>query len=131
VVHSDTHGSSFRTRHASVRLVPDDKWWSAIFFARPSDWDVYCDITTPPRWTGPGEVTMVDLDLDVLRHRGGRRVELLDSDEFDEHRVRFGYPADVVEQATAAARHITAALTDRTEPFAAHYRAWLGRSALI
>ena len=129
VVHADTQGFSYRTRHTTLRLVPADDWWCAIFFARPSEWDVYCDITTPAQWTDSNEVTMVDLDLDVLRHRNGRRVELLDSDEFDEHRVRFGYPDDVVEHATAAARRIHLALVDRTEPFAAHYRPWLGKAA--
>ncbi len=32
------------------------------------------------------------------------RCELLDEDEFEEHRVRFGYPDDVVAEARAAAR---------------------------
>ena len=46
---------------------------------------------------------MVDLDLDVRRRRWGV-IERLDDDEFAEHRVRFGYPDEVVTQATAASR---------------------------
>ena len=45
-----------------------------------------------------GTVTAVDLDLDVVRGWTGR-VWVDDEDEFADHRVRFGYPADVVRMA--------------------------------
>ncbi len=65
--------------------------------------ELYVDITTVPVWEddpdGGGTVPMVDLDLDVVRGRTGR-VWVDDEDEFADHRVRFGYPADVVRLAT-------------------------------
>lgn len=109
-----------------VLLMPRDAWWTATFNAEPHRTEIYCDITTVPRWTTAQEVTMVDLDLDVRRRRAGA-VERLDDDEFAEHRVRFGYPAEVVSAAEAAADWLLAAVSDRIEPFGVAYRDWLDR----
>jgi hypothetical protein len=49
------------------------------------------------------EVALVDLDLDLYRIRGDQRVHLLDHDQFDAHRSRFGCPAEVVGATEAAA----------------------------
>ncbi|MEH0844735.1 DUF402 domain-containing protein [Micromonospora sp. CPCC 205711] len=124
-VHSGTAGHDYTTKHATVRLIPPGLWWIAIFFAEPSPWDVYCDVTTPPRWSHAGEVAMVDLDLDVLRTRADRRTELLDEEEFAANTTAYGYPIQMVAEATDTARHLTLSLTDGTEPFGSHYQSWL------
>ncbi|MFC7643941.1 DUF402 domain-containing protein [Streptosporangium lutulentum] len=77
-------------RYACVMLFPRDDWWTASFNASPHKVEIYCDISTVPRWSD-GEVTMVDLDLDVIRMRDGRII-LDDEDEFEEHQVRYAYP---------------------------------------
>ncbi len=79
----------------AVQLVPAGQWWTAVFNDPPASAEIYCDIATPPQWTHPGEVTMVDLDLDVIRRRDGQ-VLLDDEDEFAEHQVRYGYPAELI-----------------------------------
>ena len=110
--------------HAHVMLFPRGQWWTAAFNDRPEKVEIYCDITTPADWPSPDEVTMTDLDLDVRRLCGGA-VELLDEDEVAEHRLRYGYPADVVIQAEKSARWLRAALAGGTEPFASAYRSYL------
>lgn len=110
-------------RQAHVLLFPRDAWWTAAFNDEPRRTEIYCDITTVPVWRDD-EVTMIDLDLDVLRRRDGA-VELHDEDEFDLHRERFGYPDDVVAAARAAAQWLQDALSGATEPFAGGYRRWL------
>jgi protein associated with RNAse G/E len=107
-----------------VLLVPRRAWWTAMFNAAPRRTEVYCDITTPATWSGTEEVTVVDLDLDVRRRRWGV-IEQLDSEEFAEHTVQFGYPDEVISQATAASDWLTRALGDGTEPFASAFRRWL------
>jgi uncharacterized protein len=107
-----------------VLLVPRRAWWTAMFNAAPRPTEVYCDITTPATWSGSDEVTVVDLDLDVRRRRWGV-IEQLDSEEFAEHRVEFGYPDEVVSQATAASDWLAKALGDGTEPFASGFHQWL------
>jgi hypothetical protein len=108
-----------------VLLFPRDAWWTANFNAAPASLDIYCDICTPPRWPDPGEVTMADLDLDVLRRRADQHVALVDGDEFAEHQVKYGYPAEVITRAEAAAGWLYTAITGGAEPFASAYRAWL------
>ena len=108
--------------HGFLQLVPHRGDWLAVF--NNDDWcEVYVDVTTTPRWVG-STVTCVDLDLDVIRNRDGR-VELLDEDEFLEHQVRYGYPAEVIEGARATAHWLLETVAARREPFGGVARAWL------
>lgn len=104
-----------------------DAWWTAAFNAAPARTEIYCDIATPARWPDPGQVTMVDLDLDVVRRRADQRVEIVDADEFDEHQRRYGYPAQVIREAEQAAAWLRHALRAGAEPFAGEYRGWLAQ----
>ncbi|MEV6129508.1 DUF402 domain-containing protein [Streptomyces violaceusniger] len=110
---------------AHVILLPRGAWWTAAFNAPPRETEIYCDIATPPRWVSSHEVTMVDLDLDVIRKRDGRTL-LDDEDEFAEHQVRYGYPADVIAEAEAAGRWLMDAVGGRAEPFGDACERWLG-----
>ena len=97
--------SGFRARgvqpQAHVQLFPRDRWFTAIFNDEPRSTEIYCDVTTPVEFSDD-VVTMVDLDLDVIRKRDGL-VIVDDEDEFAEHQVQFGYPAEVIAQAQAPA----------------------------
>ncbi|MET9922762.1 DUF402 domain-containing protein [Streptomyces sp. NPDC006435] len=106
-------------------LFPRDAWWTALFQASPARLDACCDVTTPSEWPGPAEATTVDQDLDACRTRAAGAVLVDDEDEFALHRVRYGYPPDVVEQAAAAADWLTAALRDGAEPFRGRFLTWL------
>jgi protein associated with RNAse G/E len=59
---------------------------------------------------------MVDLDLDVVLTRDGDLL-LDDEDEFDEHRVTLGYPADVVTLARRTADELMTAAAAGHVPF--------------
>jgi uncharacterized protein len=111
--------------HPFVQLIPDGQWWSACFNGEPADTHVYCDIGTPPQWVHPGEVTMADLDLDVIRLRADGRVLIVDEDEFAEHQVLYGYPAEVIREAERAAAWLAEVISAGAEPFASEYRRWL------
>ncbi|HUC26154.1 MAG TPA: DUF402 domain-containing protein [Streptosporangiaceae bacterium] len=110
---------------AFVELIPEGQWWTATFNGDPARTEIYCDIGTPPRWPSPAEVTMVDLDLDVLRVRADQQVVVVDEDEFAAHQVRYGYPADVISEAERAAAWLLDAISAKTEPFGAAFRGWL------
>jgi len=122
------HGQPSVEQIPFVLLIPHSAWWTGMFNPPPRTSEVYCDITTPARWEGD-TVHIVDLDLDVSRRRDTGLIELRDEDEFEDHRVRFGYPPEVVTEAHAAAEHLVAALGDGTEPFASAYRKWLSAVA--
>lgn len=110
-----------------VMCVPADAWWMVEFYWNHPSIEVYVNIGTRPRWDG-GRVAQIDLDLDVVRRIDGA-VEILDEDEFQEHRRQLGYPADVIERAGAAAERAVAMLGRRQEPFGAAARRWIGVAA--
>jgi protein associated with RNAse G/E len=118
------HGRPSVEQIPFVLLVPHSAWWTGMFNPPPRTSEVYCDMATPARWDGD-TVHIVDLDLDVVRRRATGAVELLDEDEFDLHRERFGYPDDVVAEARSSAQWLFGALGDGTEPFATAYKKWL------
>lgn len=124
-----TEQAVYSTREPRVVLIPREAWWTALFQAAPARLDVYCDVTTQPRWPHPGEVTMIDLDLDVCRTRDGGIVFINDEDEFAVHQARYSYPADVIARATASADWLRTALTADVEPFVGTYRFWLAKVA--
>jgi uncharacterized protein len=119
------HNPAVPLPEAHVILFPRDAWWTATFNAAPRRTEVYCDITTPPEWPSPDEVTMVDLDLDVLRKRESELPLLVDEDEFAEHQVRYAYPDEVIRAAQAAADWLMAAVAGETGPFGGVHRQWL------
>ena len=118
------HGQPSVEQIPFVLLVPRGAWWTAMFNPPPRTSEVYCDITTPARWEDD-TVHIIDLDLDAVRRRDSGRVELRDEDEFADHRLRFGYPDEVVTHAEAAAEWLYDALGDGTEPFATAFKKWL------
>jgi uncharacterized protein len=119
------HNPEVPLPEAHVLLFPRGAWWTATFNAAPRSTEVYCDITTPPQWPSPGEVTMVDLDLDVIRKRGVSVPVLVDEDEFAEHQVRYGYPAEVTTAAQSSADWLLDAVGRGTGPFGGAHRGWL------
>ncbi|MEW9547871.1 DUF402 domain-containing protein [Nonomuraea sp. NPDC050783] len=104
-------------------LFPRDAWWTASFNSAPNRSEVYVDVTTVPEWR-EGEVTMIDLDLDVIRLRDGGLI-LDDEDEFAEHQVLLGYPPELVARAESTARWLMGVVGDRRGPFGGAHVEWL------
>ncbi|WP_328462422.1 DUF402 domain-containing protein [Streptomyces sp. NBC_00448] len=123
------HSRTLALPEAHVILFPRDAWWTATFNAAPRKTEIYCDITTPPQWPSAAEVTMVDLDLDVLRHRDAPLPVLVDEDEFAEHQVHYGYPIDVIRAASQAASWLMHAIAEHSGPFDGAHEPWLAQVA--
>ncbi|MEX0826945.1 MAG: DUF402 domain-containing protein [Acidimicrobiia bacterium] len=115
---------------AFALLIPPRQWWMATFnsggAASPFGYIAYVDICTPAVWEG-STVTAVDLDLDVAMRPDGS-VEILDEDEFIEHRSAMAYPEHVVDQARTAAASVHRVMESGGEPFAAIGAGWLERA---
>ncbi|MEU5860631.1 MULTISPECIES: DUF402 domain-containing protein [unclassified Nonomuraea] len=107
----------------AIMLFPRDAWWTASFNAAPHRTEVYVDVTTVPEWRDD-EVTMLDLDLDVIRKRDGRLI-LDDEDEFAEHQVVLGYPPELIAAAEESARWLMDAVGARRGPFGGAHLGWL------
>ncbi len=110
-----------------VKVITPNRWWTAVWNIGPGFGEraieVYVDVITPAVWDG-NTVRMVDLDLDVIRRSDGT-VEIDDEDEFEEHRVKFGYPDHVVDKARTETARLAIAVELRTEPFGSVGTQWL------
>ncbi|MGB0101933.1 MAG: DUF402 domain-containing protein [Nocardioides sp.] len=125
-------GATYVAPTRQVGLVPPtggsapERGWLATFHDVGGPVQVYVDITTPPVWDG-SVLRAVDLDLDVIRGRTGR-VWVDDEDEFADHRIRFGYPQDVVAGAMASCDRVHALVATAAAPYdAPTARRWLAR----
>ena len=110
-----------------LTLIPHEaKWWvSTWMWGNPTvDIELYVDIVHPPVWESESCLRVIDLDLDVIRHRDGT-LEIDDEAEFESHSVAFGYPASVVAAARSTADEIFAAITANASPFGSEPRRWL------
>jgi protein associated with RNAse G/E len=110
-------GRTFRSDGLQVGLFPRDRGFAATFYQQVADvtFRIYADVATRPSWRD-GALTAVDLDLDVLQGFDGT-ISVDDEDEFAEHRLSYGYPADVV----AAAEAECACLVEEMSTGAAHF----------
>jgi hypothetical protein len=131
--HLSRPGVSFHAQTTFVMCFSHSSGYAATFWADfgvSSAAAVYVDITTVPVWSALGpdavEVTMVDLDLDVIRLFDSTLL-VDDEDEFAEHQVSFGYPSEVVAAAEAGCRAVRGAVEREEEPFGRVGQQWLDR----
>lgn len=79
--------------------------------------DIYVDVAAPAIWSDRG-ARMVDLDFDVIVWNDGRPAELVDEDEFEQHRIELAYPPHLVDDARRAASDIFRRVRAGEPPFA-------------
>jgi uncharacterized protein len=111
-------GSTSISRAAHVMLLPHRGCFLAHFNAPPSRNAIYADVTTAAEFGLDGDgwvITVVDMDLDVVRRADGR-TWIEDEDEFAEHTVSYGYPADVVARTRATADALLTVVREELEP---------------
>jgi uncharacterized protein len=137
-------GMDFLEAVGWVSLAPHTGAYAAGFYPEPKNVRVYVDMTTQPRWQrrtpgsqlgdgpdGPDgldwEVTMVDLDLDVVLTREGH-LFVDDEDEFEQHRLELGYPEDVVALAEHWRDVVFSAVASGAEPFGSVGHEWRRRA---
>lgn len=125
-------GVDFVETDSWVSLVPHEGAYAAGFYPAHREIRVYVDMTTRPVWQrraaddgGPEwEVTMVDLDLDVVLTRDGQ-LFVDDEDEFAEHRVTLGYPDEIVLMAAEGCEEVRRAVSTSQPPYDGTAERWL------
>lgn len=115
---------AFDRDQAVLQFIPAGKRWYCAPWYPPQEvnFDLYVDITTPPRWRGRS-VRCVDLDLDVETQRDGQ-IDLLDQDEFEEHRKTLAYPPALIRSAVRSAAWVQEAVRSGVEPFGDAWKPW-------
>lgn len=112
-----TSRCEFRSPYDSVVYFWRDRWYNVFRLSRPGCrtalW--YCNVATPPRFDGC-QISYVDLDLDVKVFPSGC-IELVDEEEFEEHRRSYGYPDDIVARAREAVDELFRLAREHRFPF--------------
>ncbi len=103
----------FLSQHPVVVCVSHADWYMASWWSG-HEIELYVDVVTPPAWTERG-ATMVDLDFDIIVIDGESR--LVDEDEFEEHRVLYGYPEHLITAARTAAMEVFERVRTGQAPF--------------
>lgn len=114
-------GRDFRIQHARVAMYPQSQGWAASFWRSgevPASAHVYIDLATAPAWSGEAGlvVTLIDLDLDVVRTFDGRTY-IDDEDEFVEHTAAYRYPPELVAQVRSDADRLLEQVRAGQAPF--------------
>lgn len=112
---SSRPGRTFAPQQPNVTLLPPSGEWVFTRNAAPQRTRTYIDLAWDARWNGEGPAG-IDMDLDVV-DRLGVGVYIDDRDEWDEHRVAFGYPADVVQRLEGVAVELERRVIAGEAPF--------------
>ncbi|QEW04104.1 DUF402 domain-containing protein [Microbacterium lushaniae] len=112
---SSRPGRDVRARQPNVTLIPPSGEWTFTSNAAPHPTRVYIDLAWDVAWDGE-EPTGIDMDLDVVE-QAGRGIWIDDRDEWDEHRVQYGYPLDIVERLESVAVDLELRVRRRRAPF--------------
>jgi hypothetical protein len=115
---------AFYAASDALVMIPHDGHHVVTFFdeLHPKKVEIYVDIVSDIRWqqlaAGSGyEVTLIDMDLDVIRTFDERGTWIDDEDEFAEHQVVMNYPDWAVSAAQSECNRIYSAVKDRVPPF--------------
>lgn len=127
---SSRPGASFTADGPNVTLLPPTGDYAlTVNRDHPKHVRIYIDIAWDARWEG-GDPTGIDMDLDVVRAHDERGTWIDDLDEWDEHRVAYGYPLDIVARLEALAIDLERKVATSVAPFDdATPDAWLDRLA--
>lgn len=122
-------GAMIATQH-NLQLYWSDRHYN-LHISWHADWrprNHYINVATPATWAG-GQLQFIDLDLDVIWRSQTGEVLLDDEDEFEVHQVRFGYPADLIEQCRRASAEVIDLIARRVYPFDGSLYAWRPHAA--
>lgn len=121
-------GKTFTAENGNVTLIPPSGDFAlTVNRNHPSKVRVYVDLAWDVKWNG---VTPegIDMDLDVVRCEDERGVYIDDRDEWDDHRVRLGYPPRIVAHLEELAIDLERRVIHRQPPFdEATAEGWLDR----
>lgn len=124
--YSERPGARFTPQRVSVTVLPRGGSWVATFFPPSSEGvRTYVDIVAE---LDLHALTTIDMDLDVILASDGQHGDRLwidDEDEFEEHRVAFGYPPELVERCLSDAQRVLELIRDQAPPFDGRADRWL------
>ncbi|GIW75931.1 MAG: UPF0374 protein YjjG [Phycisphaerae bacterium] len=113
-----TYRGELMTRSHSLRIFYTDLSWN-VMIRWHADWrfeEHYVNIADPATWDGR-VVRWVDLDLDLIRRAGSDEPVLDDEQEFERHRIKWGYPEKLVQRVWQTVEQVWQLMRDEKVPF--------------
>ena len=139
---SERPGRTFTAPGPNVTLVPPSGDYAlTVNRDHPKGMRIYIDLAWDVRATDAAEAapqsadplfTGIDMDLDVVRVEGERGTWIDDEDEWEEHRLQYGYPVEVQRHLEALAADLEQRVRAQLPPFDdATADVWLDRLAAL
>ncbi|MBN1647308.1 MAG: DUF402 domain-containing protein [Spirochaetales bacterium] len=97
-----SYRGEFRGNKRNLGIFFPDSYYNVIIMWE-KDWSprcIYVNIATPAVWND-GEVTAIDMDLDLFRRHGEDEIHIDDEDEFELHQVKYRYPQELIDRCLA------------------------------
>lgn len=112
-------GREVITSAPTVTLMPPSGRFALTVNAPPVRTRVYIDLGWDIRWSAvvPGVAEGIDMDLDVVKALDERGIWIDDRDEWDEHRVQYGYPSHIVQTLESLALDLEVQVREGRPPF--------------
>jgi protein associated with RNAse G/E len=104
------------TKHNLTILWPE-RYYNLLLFW-DADWTFDCyyvNLAKPHQWDGK-LCTYIDLELDVALFENGV-IEILDQDEYEDSKIRYNYPRELIAQIERATAEVVDLMERRTFPF--------------
>jgi len=94
----------------------ENRWYTAalVFDDDGKIVHVYCNIAKPAK-IGHDTVSFIDLDIDVVVRDG--KIEVVDIDEFEEHKVRYGYGPELEKKVLGTVKEVVSDIKGGVFPF--------------
>ncbi len=103
--------------HHTLAIMWPDRYYNSLLFWK-ADWTFqgyYVNLAMPHEWDGE-LCTYIDLELDVGLFDDGI-VRILDEDEYEEGKILYNYPVELIEQIELATKEVVNLMESRTYPF--------------
>ncbi len=104
------------TKNHLTLMWPDVYYNISLFW--DGDWNFECyyvNLALPHQWDGE-LCTYIDLELDVMMTEDGT-ITILDEDEYEEGKIRYNYPQELIAQIERSTKEVVALMEARTYPF--------------
>lgn len=115
VIHSKL--GIIRRNSISYEYYWKNEWFNIFRFQEPDGEfrNYYCNVNRPPTFND-GVLDFVDLDIDLVIWKD-LKVEILDMDEFEENKLKYGYTLEIQHKALESLNKLIRRFENREFPF--------------
>lgn len=115
----ESDGRVWRTREPAICYFHAEKWFNVIGMIRSDGVHYYCNLGTPFVYDTEA-LKYIDYDLDI-KVFPDMTYNLLDEDEYAQHKKEMNYPAQIDEKMDTSIRELQNWICQRKGPFNSHF----------